>query len=222
MSVVDATREFEDQLFSQGVGLILGVDEVGRGAIAGPCAVGVATLIPSLAEHPVGLRDSKMLSEKKRLALVPLLQQWTPASAVGMATAYEVDTLGITAALCLAGQRALTVVISQLHEKNIDTTNGLILLDGKHNWFGSQAPMRVLMKEKADRDCISVAAASVLAKVERDNLMIELSNKHPEYGWQSNKGYGATTQYQAINEHGLVPDIHRATWIKLERDQIVH
>lgn len=215
MPVVDPTRDLEDQLFAHGAPIVFGCDEAGRGAIAGPCAVGIVALTVDTGAHPAGLRDSKMLSEKKRNFMLPLVTQWAPASAVGLASATEIEELGITKALALAGHRALSSVLEQLGGRGLPTT-GRMILDGTHNWFGaSPSPGIVVgMREKADRDCVSVAGASVLAKVHRDTLMIEASTDFPAYGWDGNKGYGAANHYAAIREHGLIDGWHRASWIK--------
>lgn len=216
MPVTDPTRSHEEQLFARGAHIIYGMDEVGRGAIAGPVAVGVAVSLPSMGPHPDGLRDSKMISEKKRTAIVDAVKEWTPAQAVGMASAEEVEQVGITKALALAGMRALSDVREQLEAQGLPTA-GYIILDGSHNWLGMTRPfdgVLLVTQVKADRDDSVVAAASVLAKVERDTLMDGLAVEHPHYGWEKNKGYGAPAHYAGIAEHGQVPGLHRSSWIK--------
>jgi len=215
MPAVDPTLETETRLFNLGVTAILSIDEVGRGAIAGPCGVGVAAYLPTMQDAPTGIRDSKAISEKKRLLLAPLVSAWLPASAVGYASADEIDSLGITRGLALAGARALQETLDQLANTGADMSRPVILLDGSHNWLGSAANgVKVVTQVKADRDCLSVAAASVIAKVGRDLLMEEFSITHPQYGWAGNKGYGAAAHYAAIKEFGPVPGIHRFTWLK--------
>jgi ribonuclease HII len=215
MAATDPTVETETRLFESGATVILSVDEVGRGAIAGPCGVGVAAYTQNLEAPPAGIRDSKVVSEKKRIPLAPLVSEWLPASAVGYASADEIDSLGINKGLALAGARALEDVLDQLEKAGIDSTRAVILLDGSHNWLGSASKgIKVVTQVKADRDCLSVAAASIIAKVGRDMLMEDLANIHSQYGWAGNKGYGAAAHYSAIKEFGPVKGIHRMTWLK--------
>ncbi len=189
---------------------MIGMDEVGRGAIAGPVAVGASVVDQSVGAHPAGLRDSKLLSEKRRDAMAPLAQSWSRFSAVGLASAAEVDELGIVAALGIAGKRALV----SLHEAGAAIAESVVLLDGSHNWLSAAlaSPLPVHVRVKADRDCASVAAASVIAKVHRDALMIEADSLSPGYGWASNKGYGSAGHFAAIAELGAT-DFHRRTWL---------
>ena len=210
MVVSDPTLDYETELHSAGARYVIGCDEVGRGAIAGPVGVGVAVVDAANGAHPVGLRDSKMLSEKRRELLAPLAAEWASYSAVGLATADEVDQFGIIAALGIAGKRALTL----LHEAGAPILESVILLDGSHDWLSPSlaAPLRVQTRVKADRDCASVAAASVIAKVHRDRLMIDADGEHPGYGWTGNKGYGSAAHYAAIAELGATP-MHRHTWL---------
>ena len=135
---------------------------------------------------------------------------WSLHSAVGLATAEEVDTVGIMAALGLAGLRALT----QLHEQGARIHESVVLLDGAHDWLtpALSKPPRVQTQVKADRDCASVAAASVIAKVHRDRIMRELDAVFPGYGWAGNKGYGSTEHFAAIDALGP-SDVHRRTWL---------
>nr|WP_318999878.1 ribonuclease HII [Mycetocola spongiae] len=206
----DPTAEVELSLLSGGARLVIGCDEVGRGAVAGPVAVGMAGYYAGLGEHPAGLRDSKLVSEKKRALLDPLVREWAPYTAVGMASAAEVDELGIVPALALAGKRAL----ARLHEAGADIAGSIILLDGSHDWLSPALthPLDVRTRVKADRDCVSVAAASIVAKVERDTLMCARDLEFPGYGWAKNKGYGAPTHLAAVTELGLSPE-HRKTWL---------
>jgi ribonuclease HII len=217
MVVADPTREFEAALHAEGARYVIGCDEVGRGAIAGPVGVGLCVVDQSLGDHPVGLRDSKMLSEKKRELIAPLAAGWALFSAVGLATAEEVDTLGIMVSLGLAGKRALL----QLHEAGASITESVLLLDGSFDWLTPvlSTPLRVRTRVKADRDCVSVAAASVVAKVHRDRLMIEADARYPGYGWAGNKGYGSADHYAAIDSLGP-SELHRKTWLH-ERISVV-
>ncbi len=215
MAVADPTLEVERTLHDQGARYVIGCDEVGRGAIAGPVAVGLCVVDSVLIQAgvegmPAGLRDSKMLPEPRRELLAPLAAQWVLHSAVGLASAEEVDRIGIIACLGLAAKRALTL----LHESGARVAESVVLLDGSHNWLSPvlSSPLRVQTRVKADRDCASVAAASVIAKVHRDRLMIDRDAVTPGYGWASNKGYGSADHYAAIDELGP-SDIHRLSWL---------
>ena len=206
-----ASRDLEVSL-AQRWGIVAGMDEVGRGALAGPVAVGVAVIGIDAPPVPEGLTDSKALTARRREALVEPVRSWTLASSVGYASPQEIDQWGIIAALRLAGRRALVDVVSY------GLVPGGVLLDGSHNWLstpddlfglvdGPELPVQ--MQVKADASCAVVAAASVLAKVERDRLMQELED--PGYGWASNKGYGSAAHTRAIAELG-VSDQHRRSW----------
>jgi len=211
VAVADPSNDVELELFRTGARTVIGCDEVGRGAIAGPVGVGMTALTPANGAWPVGLRDSKMLSQKRRELLEPLTLEWAPLSAVGYAEATEVDSIGITAALGLAGKRALI----QLHQAGVDVMASVVLLDGSTDWLSSALSVapRVHTRVKADRDCVSVAAASVVAKVQRDRLMIEADGEYPGYHWPSNKGYGSAAHFDAIRQLGAT-ELHRHTWLR--------
>lgn len=206
----DPTLEFELSCFTAGAQLVIGIDEVGRGAIAGPVAVGVHAVRVGTTSFPEGLRDSKLLSEKKRETLAPLVREWEQG-AVGYASAAEIDERGITWALGEAGRRGLL----RLHEIGVQVAEAVILVDGSHDWLSPvlRAPLNVRTMVGGDRACASVAAASVHAKVERDAIMREAHELEPHYSWVSNKGYGAKSHYAGISAHGLSA-LHRKTWIK--------
>jgi ribonuclease HII len=191
------------------------MDEVGRGALAGPVSVGAVAVGPSTRSGPPGVADSKLLSPAARQALLPALNRWGLARAVGHASAAEIDAVGIVAALRLAGLRALATL-------GLDAD--VVLLDGSHDWLSSggtdqlelwegtaPAVPAVHMRVKADRWCASVAAASVLAKCERDALMVAHAAEHPAYGWAGNKGYGAPEHLAALREVGPSA-LHRRSW----------
>lgn len=213
MAVADPTLEFEATLFSSGARYVIGCDEVGRGAIAGPVAVGVAVVAADAPAMPQGLRDSKMLSEPRREQLAPAAASWALHSAVGLASAAEVDALGIMIALGLAGLRALTAV----DPSGALRRESVVLLDGTHDWLSPALETRTAVRSraKADRDCASVAAASVIAKVHRDRMMIEWDADHPPYGWRGNKGYASSEHLAAIEQHG-VTELHRRTWLRTD------
>nr|WP_144791875.1 ribonuclease HII [Kocuria palustris] len=214
-----AGRSVEDQ--GEGPVRIAGMDEVGRGALAGPVAVGAVVVDRGTRPAPAEVRDSKLLRPGVREALVPQIRGWARASAVGMASAAEIDAAGIVGALRLAGRRAL----AGLGE---GARPDLVLLDGSHDWLSAPADLLALAAPagvehapewdgpvhtvvKGDMTCASIAAASVLAKVARDALMTALDAEHPAYGWASNKGYGAAAHRAALAEHGA-SDQHRRSW----------
>lgn len=205
------TLQFEQEAAARGYQFLIGCDEVGRGAIAGPVAVGAAIVRSDVATFPQGLRDSKLLTEKRRTAIYAELREWVLGYAVGFASAAEVDEHGITVMLGEAARRALL----SLHEQGFPVNDALVLLDGSHDWLSPalRSPLSIETMVKADRHCATVAAASVLAKVERDALMRELHEQFESFGWASNKGYGSATHYAAIREHGIT-EWHRASWIR--------
>ncbi|TFC28964.1 ribonuclease HII [Cryobacterium sp. TMT2-18-3] len=210
--VVDPTLDVERALLAAGATCVIGVDEVGRGALAGPVGVGVAVVNASAPAFPAGLRDSKMLSEPRRGLLAPLAVAWALHSAVGLATPLEVDQRGIIAALGLAGKRAL----AQLFAAGVDITGAVVLLDGNDDWLNRalSTPLNVVTRVRADQDCASVAAASVIAKVHRDALMIEADAATPGYEWAGNKGYGSPAHMAAIALLGPTL-LHRKSWLKI-------
>lgn len=216
MTVADPTLRMERGLFRDGHALVIGCDEVGRGAIAGPVAVGLGVFLPDVKRMPKGLRDSKLLSEKRREELHDEVLGWAPHSAVGLADNAEVDSLGIIPGLGLAATRALETLVLQ----GVPVEAAIVVLDGSHDWltpalaaWPETSRPRVVTRVKADRDCASVAAASVLAKVHRDRLMIEADGVHPGYEWVSNKGYASATHYAAIDRLGASA-LHRWSWLK--------
>ena len=208
----------ERQLLRAGHPLVAGMDEVGRGALAGPVSVGVVLVDAATTTAPAGLRDSKLLTPAAREALAPKVRRWAVSWAVGHAEPAEIDALGIVAALRLAGRRAL----AQLPEQP-----SVLVLDGNHDWLSDprepslldelQAPVlpcpapEVTTRVKADTTCAAVAAASVLAKTTRDALMAVRHEEHPHYGWAGNKGYSAPEHLQALGVHGSCPQ-HRRSW----------
>ena len=213
------TLEFERQLFSAGASLVIGIDEVGRGALCGPVSVGVAVLRANKHTDgwPPQLADSKLLSEKVREQLHQPVAAWVEAWSVGSASNTEIDEIGITAALALAARRAIGALPEGIRaEVSSQPQQARIILDGSHNWLaGSVGEVLVQMRPKADRDCVSVAAASVLAKVTRDREMVALEAGDPAlsvFGLAGNKGYSSATHILALQQHG--PSVHhRVTWL---------
>jgi len=213
------TLELEQELFSTGAKYVAGVDEVGRGALAGPVSVGVAIVSTETGQVPAGLRDSKQISRTAREKLIEPVSSWVVEYAIGHVAASEIDVIGIVPALRLAWVRA--------HQQLIIKPDHVIL-DGKHNWLlepesnlftGSTASttpisdivVPVTMKIKADASCASVSAASVLAKVARDDLMREAALIYPDFGWEGNVGYGSSDHMAAIARLGPT-DLHRKSW----------
>ncbi|HYN30344.1 MAG TPA: ribonuclease HII [Dermatophilaceae bacterium] len=191
------------------------MDEVGRGALAGPVTVGVVVVDEACRSAPQGVRDSKLLAPHVRERMVPRIHRWCLAHAVGHASPEEIDAVGIIAALRRAGQRALAALA---------VTPDLVILDGNHDWLtapeevgllallgGGVATPPVTTMVKADLRCSSVAAASVLAKVTRDAIMVGLEGEHPAYRWDENKGYAAPEHLEALRRHGPSP-LHRRSW----------
>jgi ribonuclease HII len=205
----------ERELFAAGVGLVAGMDEVGRGAFGGPVSVGVCVVNPNVGPIPAGLKDSKLMTAVARDKMVPLVEQWAMACAVGDAEASEIDELGIVGALRLAGMRAL---------EKLPVQPDVIILDGSHDWLSPDVSdlfsepvdfsARVEMKVKADQTIACVAGASVVAKVHRDSLMRHLDATYPGYGWAAHVGYGTPAHREAIAKLGLSA-AHRKSW-KLE------
>lgn len=209
------SRRLERELIEGGHRLVAGMDEVGRGALAGPVSVGVAVVDVATGRTPAGLRDSKLLRPAERERLCPVVRRWACASAVGHASPGEIDRYGIIAALRLAGSRALLAVAAAGFAPEV------VVLDGKHDWLThpahmpplpvSASPVPVVMRIKGDLTVTAVAAASVLAKVERDAQMTLLSERFPAYGWAGNKGYAAPEHMAGLVEHGPC-EMHRRSW----------
>lgn len=211
MSVVVAPRLTLERKLLRECDLIIALDEVGRGALAGPVAVGAAVMDAAGARRrvPEGLRDSKLVTELRRPEVAARAAAWVQASAVGWASAAEVDEIGIMRALGLAASRAVQGVVDQ----GAALEDALVLLDGNHDYISAvhPLPLRVRPVIKADRDCASVSAASVIAKVARDAHMTELHDDHPDYQWCRNKGYASPEHRDAIRTLGLSP-FHRSSW----------
>ena len=210
MTVVAPKLTLERKLLSEH-DLIISLDEVGRGALAGPVAVGAAVMDAAGARRrvPEGLRDSKLVPEKRRSDVAARAAAWVQASGVGWATAAEVDAVGIMHALGLAASRAIDAVVAQ----GAALENALVILDGNYDYVSRvhAVPLRVRSVIKGDRDCASVSAASVIAKVARDTYMGQLHGDHPPYQWDRNKGYASLEHRAAIRVEGLSP-FHRASW----------
>ncbi len=191
--------EIESGLKAQGVGVICGVDEAGRGPLAGPvCAATV--ILPEGVVIP-GLNDSKKLTDKKRRELFPVIQQQAIAYGIAFASEEEIDEMNILQATFLAMKRA----IAQLEGKG-----EFALIDGNRETDFGIPCMTVV---KGDSRSANIAAASVLAKVSRDDYMMELAKTYPEYGFEVHKGYGTKAHYEALRQHGMCP-AHRRTFLR--------
>lgn len=201
---------------------VVGVDEVGRGAIAGPVMVGAFAYVCEVGadgcvaepELPAGIRDSKLVSPKKRESLFAELSAGHWTATVGQSSAAEIDEHGIMWALGVAAARACGPVLERLSMAGVSCAG--LILDGNVDYAsgalrraGWKVPVEVRIK--GDQDCVSAAAASVLAKVTRDRHMLALHEHAQEYGWASNKGYGSAQHRGALAALGLHPE-HRASW----------
>jgi ribonuclease HII len=200
----------ERALFDDGAPMVLACDEVGRGALAGPVTIGLVLIDASVKRVPAGLRDSKLLPEPRRELLAPRAAGWVRGWAVGEASASEIDELGIMACLGLAGARAYRA----LAETQEIAAGVPLLLDGNYDYLSPSIERRahVITRIKGDRDCASISAASVIAKVHRDRGMRGLHEDLPVYGWAENKGYSTRAHFAAIDEHGPSA-LHRHTWL---------
>jgi ribonuclease HII len=207
----------ESRLFDRGNRFVIGIDEVGRGAIAGPVAVGLSLLDklnPELNAWPEKLQDSKLMTPKSRSEITEPLENWVEGFAIGYSSNEEIDEQGISESLRLAASRALTDLLSvgSMRAK-LASDGAVILLDGSQNWLGKQAAgLEVDLQVKADTACVSVAAAAVLAKVKRDAVMEQHDGTYPEYGFAGHKGYASAAHIQALKTSGPCA-IHRLTWL---------
>ena len=191
--------EIESALHRKGLALICGVDEAGRGPLVGPVAAGAVILPEGLIIE--GLNDSKKLSEKKRETLYEIITGEAVCWSVGFASAQEIDEINILQATFLAMRRALAQLSIQ---------PSIALIDGNRETdFG--LPVRTIVK--GDSLSANIAAASILAKVTRDDFMLEQAKLYPEYGFDIHKGYGTKAHYEALRKYGPCP-IHRRTFLK--------
>lgn len=208
-----AGDEIERELYDAGATWIAGVDEVGRGAWAGPVVVCAALAAPGLGRppevpgrggRPVRLTDSKLLTAAHREAFAEVLPGWLAGHAIGESSAAEIDEVGMTEALRRAARRALEALP---HRPDV------VILDGGHDFV--RRPWRVRCEVKADRRSVTVAAASVLAKVYRDRLMAALAPEHPDFAFDANAGYPSPEHQRALAESGPTPH-HRLSWSYLD------
>lgn len=192
--------EFDAAIRAEGVSLLCGVDEAGRGPLAGPVFAAAVILRPDAV--PEGLNDSKKLSEKKREALFDEICREALAYSIASASVEEIEELNILQATYLAMRRAV---------EGLSVTPSLVLIDGNRTPPGLTVPSRTLVK--GDALSASIGAASILAKVSRDRLMLTLDQQYPEYAFAKHKGYGTALHYEKLREHGISP-VHRPSFLK--------
>lgn len=192
---------FEQALWAQGLLHVAGGDEAGRGALAGPVAAAVVVLPPksAIAQELHGVRDSKQMTPRQRQHWAYVIERLADDYAVGMATAQEIDLHGILPATCLAVQRALAA-LQQIPQH--------LLLD--YLDYRESGPPRTLLV-KGDARCLTIAAASVLAKTRRDAWMAAVEGEYPGYGFARHKGYGTSAHLQALKQLGPCP-LHRRSF----------
>lgn len=195
----------EKALWAAGQNVVVGLDEVGRGSWAGPLAIGAAVLPRTGRVN--GVRDSKMLSEREREALFDKIATWCSAWSVGMVSHRECDEIGMSAAQKLAARRAI---------EGLGCWPDHVLVDGTWDFVGEfVGAERVTRIVKGDATCLSIAAASVLAKVTRDRLMREEAVNFPAFNFDENKGYPCPKHKIALQGHGPTT-IHRRSWVFME------
>ncbi|MCH5314277.1 MAG: ribonuclease HII [Eubacterium sp.] len=191
--------EFEEKAYSQGYNVICGVDEAGRGPLAGP--VYAAAVILPKGYVIDGVNDSKKLSEKKRDALFDIIKEEAISYSVGIATEQEIDEINILQATFLAMRRAVD---------GLSVKPDIALIDGNKKPGLSIAEWDIV---KGDSKSANIAAASIIAKVSRDRYMLELAEKYPEYQFEKHKGYGTKLHYEMIEKYGISP-IHRKSFLR--------
>ena len=191
--------EIENELYREGFQVICGVDEAGRGPLAGPVCAAAVILPMGLEIH--GLTDSKKLTDKKRRELFPIIKEQAIAYGIGLASHEEIDEINILQATYLAMERAM---------QQLSVKPDIAMIDGNRaKDFG--LPVRTVIK--GDSLSANIAAASILAKVTRDDLMTELALQYPEYGFDVHKGYGTKAHYEALRNYDASP-VHRKSFLK--------
>ena len=193
------TYEFENQAHIDGYKIVCGVDEAGRGPLAGP-VYAAAVILPDGLEN-LGINDSKKISEKKREEIFEIITQNAIAYGIGFATETEIDEINILNATFLAMKRAI---------ENMGVEPDLVLVDGNRKPGTGFEEITIV---KGDAKSISIAAASILAKVSRDRYMRQIAEKYPEYEFEKHKGYGTKLHYEKIAQYGILPD-HRKSFLK--------
>ncbi len=204
----DAPVSVLEQLAWDAGRAVVGIDEVGRGAWAGPVTVGAVVLHP--ARLPPGARDSKQLSPARREEIAAIVHS-TATVGIGSATNTEIDRVGLSSALTTAARRALEAVL-RAPGAPVDP---LVLVDGPHDLLRLDG-VEVATLVHGDAVSISIAAASVVAKVDRDGFMASLAATHPVYGFERNRGYASPAHVDALAEHGPCA-LHRRSWAPIAR-----
>jgi len=197
--VVTASSTLEQKLYKEGVLLVAGIDEVGRGALAGPLVAGCVVLP---LDHRLGLADSKLISAKKRTSIAEQIRSSAVGFGLGWVSNTEIDEFGLAWCLQEAYLRAL---------ENMHLEVSHIILDGSVDYLKEFEICQTMVK--ADQKVNCVAAASILAKVARDEYMQSLCGQYPEYCYDTNVGYGTKAHREAIAKHGLT-DIHRKSFCR--------
>ena len=195
--------KLEKKLWGEGYDIVVGIDEVGRGSLAGPVGAG-AVVIRSDTQIVDLVRDSKTLSEKQRNEVYDLIKESVYGYGVGMVDEKEIDDIGIQMAVL----KAMTIALKNV-EKMIGRKGDYLIIDGTNVELIGEYP--TMKMSKGDLYHYSISAASILAKVERDNLMIEYSEKYPKYGFERNMGYGTREHMDALKKYGIC-DIHRRSY----------
>lgn len=215
--MTELSWDFELSLSPSGDIMLVGIDEAGRGPLAGP-VVAAAVVFPSSfkASNDIPLNDSKKLTEKEREELYPFIIRESSAFGIGIVSPKEIDEINILAAT----MRAMTIAVRELELKITRTVDDtLLLIDG--NYFRTELPYKYKTIIEGDGLCPSIAAASILAKVTRDKMMKELDSVYPNYGFASHKGYATKAHRNAIIEHGYCPEHRRSFKLKsLEQIEI--
>jgi len=214
----------ERLLFGDGCRSVAGLDEVGRGAWAGPLVVGVVVVERGTRPPPGPTRDSKQLTARARCAVAPALRSWCTAWALGEASAKEIDDVGMSVALRLAARRALDLLVVLPDALILDGTVDFVSPPTEQNDSRARSPHgrprdeipRVQTVARGDSISATVAAASILAKVSRDQHMTDLAGDFPDYGFERHKGYGTREHESAITRGGLTAQ-HRRSWQYVER-----
>ena len=191
--------ELENEIYDSGVTLLCGVDEAGRGPLAGP-VYAAAVMLPRGCEIP-GLNDSKKLTEKRREELFDVIRGKALAYGIARAEVAEIEERNILGATMLAMNRAIA---------KLAPPPALALIDGNRN-AGIAVPSRCIVK--GDARCADIAAASILAKVSRDRFMLQMAEQYPEYGFEQHKGYGTKLHYERLRQYGPSP-IHRPSFLR--------
>ena len=219
--------QYEEEFYKKGIIYIAGVDEAGRGPLAGP-VIAACVVLPKGIELP-GIKDSKKLSEKKRESFFEIITEKSLAAGIGIADNIVIDEINILEATKLAMKQAICEALQKLQkchnvaDTGIETagsdssireagkTAAVGLLIDALTLSGIELPQTGIIK--GDEKSISIAAASIIAKVTRDNMMKDFHKKYPQYGFDKHKGYGTKAHYEAVYEHGLC-EIHRKSFLK--------